>query len=247
MQDRLGNLHDALGRFARGGRQRAKAADFGERPGNREHESRRAASAFQLPTPAAERRDRKERIAGEARQVRSQYARLASGQLSRGERENISYQSPRKRAESKARTGDVVMPRREALRRNTSLKRDLSEHRPPRVGTERTFTGKPKVVRAYGPEAGVRLTSTAKAMIVRRDDLRDQFSTKSPRRTARQVMAAATPGQRSAAVTAKPKVDPSKFTLMPDSKLREIATGMGITLPKRAGRNQIIKLITGAN
>jgi hypothetical protein len=89
-------------------------------------------------------------IVDRAHEVHGAYHSLASGRRLSGHDSGIvEYASPGKRAEARARTGGVVMPQREAMRRYTGLARRGGT---PRASTKRTFGGKTVAVRGFGPE-----------------------------------------------------------------------------------------------
>lgn len=240
MQDRLGNLHDALGRFARSGRQVVRTVEPGDRPGNRTFGTHRGRAAFEPPSPSAGRRANKELVPSKVRELNAVYSRRARGdRLTGQEQSKIEWSSPRRRAEQRAKTGDVIQPRGEAVRGIRSYARSTDNYRPRRTGIKKTFTGQPKLERGNYRDLPIPTPGRPGSFDMKLESrVRRAFDwpAKGP---ARAKMAPQT--------AAKPKVDPSRFTLMPDSRLRELAVGMGITVPKRAGRNQIIKLITGAN
>lgn len=150
MLDRHGHLHDARGRFATMGALKISATEPGERPGdNRTPSIRRAASAFHPRASASARRDRKAEITDAADRVKDTYTQVQRGTADWRAREQVSWQSPKKRDEQIAKTGNVIMPKREALRREVSLARGYQD---PRTEVKRTFSGKPKVIRGTGPE-----------------------------------------------------------------------------------------------
>jgi hypothetical protein len=160
MLDRHGHLHDAHGRFARTGRIRVEAYELGDRPGNREPSIRRAANAFRPRRSETSARGQYSKVVDAAHSVHSAYAAVARGSVTYQQRQRISYQSPRKIAESLAKTGTDIMPIREALRRKTRLAGRGS--REPRVGVKMTFTGERRVVRGYSVPAGVRQVGAAR-------------------------------------------------------------------------------------
>lgn len=148
MLDANGRLHDPLGRFARTGRLRVDVSESHRIETARS--GRRSDAAFHPPTPVAIRRARKDAVTGSVVEVRDVYAKEPSERSWR-EKQLISWQSPRKIAEQRALTGDTLMPRPEAIRREASLAR-MSGHRMPRTEMRRTFTGKPVIRRGTAPE-----------------------------------------------------------------------------------------------
>lgn len=196
----------------------------------------RGDNAFAPPTPAATQRARKERVPASVREIRAIHAKRDRGeQLSRKERQAIMWASPKKMAEQRAKTGDVYVPRSEALQRERSYARGALRPGAPRTGIKKTFTGKAKVERGnYREMPGA-------ATLRFEDRVRRPFDwPTSGKKTARSLM------------SSKPKPAPKpapkpvyNAAITSDARLREIAISLGITLPKRAGRNQIIKLIEG--
>jgi hypothetical protein len=112
----------------------------------------RSAVAFRPPRPAATHRRQKDEI-----RAAVELARGVRQPANFREREQISWQSPAKRAEQRARTGDVLMPRIEAVRREGSVARDARRPQP-RVAIKTTFTGKRQVVRGFVATEGMRRT-----------------------------------------------------------------------------------------
>lgn len=198
----------------------------------------RGDNAFTPSTPAAERRARKERLPAKVRDVRAIYDKRARGdRLTRQEENKISWASPRKIAEQRAKTGEAIIPRGEAIARERSYA-VTSRTRARRTGIKQTFTGKPKVERGnYREIAGV---------TVRLEDrVRRPFDWRtSGKKTARSLMSSK-PKPAPKPAPKPPTAKPVYNVLTSDARLREIAKSLGIELPKRAGRNQIIKLIEG--
>jgi hypothetical protein len=221
------------GRFAEG-RNRSQEQIGGVRGGN----------AFAPPTPAAVRRARKERVPTKVRGLREIYDKRDRGErLSWKEEGQISWASPRKLAEQRAKTGDTVVPRGEMVRRERSYANSVERPTAARTGIKRTFTGKAKVERGNYREYLVPTPGRAGSADVKFENrVRRSFDwpKSGKRKSARQQMSAA-------AAPPSPKPRPSfNPVLVTDSRLREIARQMGLDIPKRAGRNQLLKLIQGA-
>jgi hypothetical protein len=118
---------------------------------NERYIGQRGAGAFvHNRRSAAVARARWNALVDKAHEIHATYWRHQMGMpLSMHHKSLIEYASPTKRADAKARTGDVVMPPHEALRRQMSLVR---AGRTPRAGTKRRFSGKATAVRGEGPE-----------------------------------------------------------------------------------------------
>lgn len=193
-------------------------------------------NVFRPPTPAAVQRDRKERLPAAVRETRAIYDKRARGEkLTRQEENKISWASPKKIAEQRAKTGEAIVPRGEAIARERSYAVS-SRSRARRTGIKQTFTGKPKVERGNYREIPGAATVRFEHRVRRPFDW-----AASGKKTARSLMSSKpTPAPKSQA----PNI-PAYGAATSDARLKEIATSLGIALPPRAGRNQIMKLIEG--
>lgn len=151
------------GRFALLGGLHIYSPEGGGRPGANRTRFGRAANAFRPPRSNHAARDRHFDITDTAGDVRRTYAAVQRGTATFRQREDISYQSPSKREESRARTGDVIMPIHEAMTRETSVKRMRVQA--PRVAAKTTFTGKRRAVRGYDVPTGSRPTGEARRIM----------------------------------------------------------------------------------
>lgn len=161
--DESKHLRGPGGMFVSDGRLSIHAPEGGGRPGHNRTGFGRAANAFKPRRSESAARDRYNDITDTAGSVRNTYEAVRRGTATFRQRENISYQSPRKRAESQAKTGDVIMPIREAMTRELAGKRRLS--REPRVATTTTFTGRKRLVRGYSVPPGTRPTGEARRIM----------------------------------------------------------------------------------
>lgn len=197
----------------------------------------RSPTAFHPPRSAAERRAAKEQAPTKWRSAKSLYDRRARGErLSGREEAQISWASPRKMAEQRAKTGDTVVPRGVAATKIRHYEGSGSRLGQPRTGIKKTFTGRAQVERGNYRELLIPTADRPGSFDVRAESrVRRAFDW--PRSTA------GAPKPKPAAPLPGPDI---KYGLLTDQGLRDLAASRGIEVPKRAGRNQIIKLIQGA-
>lgn len=197
----------------------------------------RAANAFQPKSGAsAQARMRKERVPQTVRKKLATRDRVARGdKVGWSEELDVTWASPRKIAEQRAKTGDALVPRSEIARRERTYRRGL-DRLTPRSGIKRTFTGKVKVERG-----NYRAIAAADGHFLERR-VRRSFDWSRPggAQRSRTAPAADSHVEKRPAPAFHP-------VLTSDTRLREIAHEMGLALPKRAGRNQILKLIQEAS
>lgn len=130
----------------------------------------RSPSAFQPAKSGAARRDLKKRV-----QVGTEVARGARRPANTGERLDLEYASPTKRAAQKRLTGDYVRPRSENIRMAKLKAQGFGSPKPlETVAVRRTFTGQARRIRDYTPPAGVKPTTRGLAALLmhRPDDTR---------------------------------------------------------------------------
>lgn len=195
----------------------------------------RAANAFHPRPPAAEARARKERVPSKVRDLVGIRDRVDRGeQVSWRDEQKVSWAAPRRMAAQRAKTGDILVPRTEIARRARSYQRAAAIN--PRTGIKKTFTGQAKVERGNYRELLIPTPGRPGSFEMRVESrVRRPFDW--PAR-----------GGRKPAPPAPPKKTAPPFNpaLTHDARLREIAREMGLDVPKRAGRNQLLKLIQGA-
>lgn len=139
------------GRFAHGTATRYH--EPGERVG-------RSPSAFQPRESAAARRMRKHNI-----QTGTEVARGVRPPKNWREESDLHWPSPRSQERQRALTGDIRMPRRDAIRMARHSASGF-HHKVPTVGTKKTFAGQTRRVRDWSPDIGVRPTvSGANALV----------------------------------------------------------------------------------
>lgn len=195
----------------------------------------RAANAFHPRPSAAEARARKERVPSNVRDLLGIRDRVGRGErVTWRDEQKVSWASPRQLAAQRAKTGDILVPRTEIARRERSYQRGAN----PRTGIKKTFTGEAKVERGNYRE-----------LLIPTPGRPGSFDMRVESRVRRPFDWPTRGGQRPAApAPAPPKKTPPAFNpaLTHDARLREIAREMGLDVPKRAGRNQLLKLIQGA-
>jgi hypothetical protein len=119
--------------------------------------------AFRPPTPADQRRAMKERVPARVRELLDIHDRLTRGErVPLRDEWSVSWASPQKIAEQRAKTGDALVPRELIARRE----REYARTGTARTGIKRTFTGRPVIERGnyrelagdgpYGLETRVR-------------------------------------------------------------------------------------------
>lgn len=197
----------------------------------------RGESAFHPPLSATQRRSLKEKAPASWRTAKAIYDKHERGRpLTWREEEHISWASPSKIMEQRRKTGDAIIPRSEALARFRS-------YAPARSGEGR-LGSRDLIVRN-------RRTGKLEAKRSGRDVELSGGRIVSAKRAHR---AFDLPSKQSAVATAKPAVKPPAKpvpaynpVLSTDAHLREVARAMGLEIPKRAGRNQLLKLIQGAS
>lgn len=113
----------------------------------------RSTSAFHPPTPASTLRGRKRRI-----QVETELARGARQPTTWRERDSLDWASPQKRDMQRALTGDVRMPRREAIRAAAMSAKKFAR-KTNTVGVKKTFAGKARRVTGVVPPPGTKPTA----------------------------------------------------------------------------------------
>ena len=152
MWDAAKHPHGFHGHWAsKGGGQIARRTADSEHILSQRPSTRRSPSAFQPPKSAAARRTEKRHL-----QQRMEVARGARSPRNQAERGVVEWASPKKQAEQIALTGNVRIPRKEAIGRERSRNRSGL---PPTVGTKATFSGKKRRVRDVTPPPGTRMTS----------------------------------------------------------------------------------------
>jgi hypothetical protein len=160
------------GRFA-GGADRSEANAGG-----------RGANAFRARPTAAQARTRKEAVPSRVRGGLAAYNKHERGAASFKELQSISWASPKKIIEQRAKTGDSIVPRSEFIAHERHSGHGIrSGFKPARTDIAKTFTGKKTVVRGnyrelIGPDGKVKHESRVR----RNFDL--------PKKSARKLMAA---------------------------------------------------------
>lgn len=202
-------------------------------------------NVFRPPTAAAEQRARKEHLPAKVRETRAVYGKRDRGErLTPQEKNKISWASPKKISEQVAKTGDAYVPRSEALARERSHASGArTGYRSARSGIKKTFGGKTRVERGNSREILTPTPGKPGTFDVSHEDrVRRSFDwpATGKHKTARSLMS---DGPKPASAP-KPSI-PAYDAATSDARLKEIAKSLGVTLPPRAGRNQVIKLIEG--
>lgn len=105
----------------------------------------RSINAFQPPQPAAQARARKERVPAKVRGINAAYKKISAGTATQGDKESVSWASPRKRAEQTRKTGSPVKDKADAIHTARAYNRPGIAY--DRTTIKKTFTGKKYAVR----------------------------------------------------------------------------------------------------
>lgn len=188
----------------------------------------RSSKAFHPPVPAQQRRAMLQRVRDAVRVFNRDPATL-----SWKERQRISWASPNKMAEQRAKTGDIRMPRREGMVREAAVTGGRRRNSPViRKGGHRTEIVKNPRTGKVEAKRGTREVVLADGTV------------KGAKRAHRMFEVGGSPAQSAPAAPApSPQKSAFNAALTSDSRLKDIARSLGIAVPPRAGRNQIIKLI----
>jgi hypothetical protein len=197
----------------------------------------RGRAAFHPRTPAEQRRRNKEEAPQSWRAIKPIYDKRDRGEpLARHEQAKIMWASPSKIAEQRKQTGDAYVPRDIASARLRRFAGHWSRPGQARTGIKKTFTGRPVVERGNHRDLLIPTPERPGSFNVHTESrVRRAFDWR-PRRE---------PSKPSAPVVSTPK-PAYQFAVMDDKSIRALAQSLGIDVPKRAGRNQIIRLIQGA-